>query len=707
MSKYDDALASIPAPGTGCHPALLSVASLGVLSGRSESQIMSDIRANIPRGNRKVQDKEILEAIAKAKKTAVPYAADGDGTQPFIDLDSPLPLRIIRPEYLSPESISEPEEWDKVDQIRRYVQAMYRPGEYIAYTLNAYQTTNDDGSIKYSPTKGVTVSYDDFMRESGKKDFDFDFFFGSPSEDFGGWIRINPVVANGYKDTDVTAYRHALVESDKLNKEKQLAIIRKLELPCDAIVSSGGKSVHALVRVDALNEKDYQRRVDYLISVCEQNGLEIDKANRNPSRYSRFPGVVRNGSKQFLIDVHCGKQSWQDWVDFVEESNDDLPDIIEEDIISPPAKKPEIIQGVLRLGNKMLLSGASKAGKSFALMELASAIARGGEWFGWQCTKGKALYINLELDREECLDRFYNINRIKGAFRPAVWNLRGKAQPLDKLAPKIIRRCKTKGYTCIIIDPIYKVISGDENNATEVSHFCNILDEITTQLNVAVVYCHHHSKGEQGQKKAQDRASGSGVFARDVDALLDLIEVQIKDDVRDKIKDKWIIDEIHDSLDRNCPYWKDYIPVSQQNDLKAIMNSYQLNIPDIREITERNQSAAEYTSAWRVSGILRCFPTFRDRYILFKYPCHYLDTENWLNGALAAGEMPVTPIKKSSEILSVSDTILTYDEIMSRAGSVSMKDMQDALHISRQATMKRLRNAGYVIKDSKIVKEHK
>ena len=67
----------------------------------------------------------------------------------------------------------------------------------------------------------------------------------------------------------------------------------------------------------------------------------------------------------------------------------------------------------------------------------------------------------------------------------------------------------------VIIDPIYKVITGDENSADQMAHFCNQFDKICTELGCAVIYCHHHSKGNQGFKKSMDRASGSGVFARD------------------------------------------------------------------------------------------------------------------------------------------------------------------------------------------------
>ncbi|NEW06366.1 hypothetical protein GK047_10115 [Paenibacillus sp. SYP-B3998] len=52
-------------------------------------------------------------------------------------------------------------------------------------------------------------------------------------------------------------------------------------------------------------------------------------------------------------------------------------------------------------------------------------------------------------------------------------------------------------------------------------------DKIATELGASVIYCHHHSKGSQGGKKSMDRASGSGVFARDPDALIDLVELDV------------------------------------------------------------------------------------------------------------------------------------------------------------------------------------
>lgn len=163
----------------------------------------------------------------------------------------------------------------------------------------------------------------------------------------------------------------------------------------------------------------------------------------------------------------------------------------------------------------MLISGPSKAGKSFLLMELAIAITEGRSWLGFPCRKGRVLYVNLEIDRASCIHRFANIYAALGIQKPCasdlvLWNLRGKAVPLDKLVPQLVRRVRDQHFDAIIIDPIYKVITGDENSASDMAFFCNQFDKICAETGCATIYCHHHSKGDLGNRNAKDRASGSG-----------------------------------------------------------------------------------------------------------------------------------------------------------------------------------------------------
>ena len=68
--------------------------------------------------------------------------------------------------------------------------------------------------------------------------------------------------------------------------------------------------------------------------------------------------------------------------------------------------------------------------------------------------------------------------------------------------------------------------------------FCNQFDLVCRALDCAVIYCHHHSKGAQGGKRSMDRASGSGVFARDPDAMLDMTELVPTDAIREQLHNK-------------------------------------------------------------------------------------------------------------------------------------------------------------------------
>ena len=72
-------------------------------------------------------------------------------------------------------------------------------------------------------------------------------------------------------------------------------------------------------------------------------------------------------TKQFIIDTNLGKSTWDEWKEWIESVNDDLPDPESlEDLFAKPIElAPELIKGMLRQGHKMLIAGPSKAGKSF------------------------------------------------------------------------------------------------------------------------------------------------------------------------------------------------------------------------------------------------------------------------------------------------------------------------------------------------------
>lgn len=298
----------------------------------------------------------------------------------------------------------------------------------------------------------------------------------------------------------------------------------------------------------------------------------------------------------------------------------------------------------------MLIAGPSKAGKSFALIEMCIAIAEGRKWLNWDCTRGRVMYVNLELDRASCLHRFKDVYQAQGILPENlknidIWNLRGKSRPMDKLAPMLIRRAAKKNYIAIIIDPIYKVITGDENSADQMANFCNQFDKVCTDLGVAVIYCHHHSKGSQGGKKSMDRASGSGVFARDPDALLDMIELELSEDVLKQEENKAVCAVCQQYLDAHFK-WEDDL---SQDDL---CSSYQMlnycenrlnkaEFGTLMAIVEAEKSKVRTVTAWRIEGTLREFPKFPAVNLWFNYPCHKIDDVGILGDIEPEAEKPV------------------------------------------------------------------
>lgn len=230
--------------------------------------------------------------------------------------------RLVDPRWVEAHELALPEEWHPADQLKRYLQALFEPDEYVAYVTESFMAAD-----RRRPAKGSwTRTAGQLITELDACGGDLGKVVGDCDPEVGAWICFNPVDGTGRKDANITAYRYALVECDNMELGKQQAIIKQLELPCAALVYSGGKSVHAIVKVDAPDYAEYRRRVDYLYAACQKNGLTIDQQNRNPSRLSRMPGIPRGDKRQVLLETNIGKSCWDEWRDWLEAETDELPE---------------------------------------------------------------------------------------------------------------------------------------------------------------------------------------------------------------------------------------------------------------------------------------------------------------------------------------------------------------------------------------------
>lgn len=339
----------------------------------------------------------------------------------------------------------------------------------------------------------------------------------------GLFIRINPVRsgADG-TDDDVTTLRHVLVESDAIPKAEQERQLRASGLPIAALIDSAGASVHAWVRIDAKTREEYHARREKVWSALP--GFQIDKANKNPSRFSRCPGGLRGEGVQRLLAVNLGAASFADW----EATHEDARDIVAasafcaEDEPDPP----QLIEGILFQGAKMIIAGPSKSRKTWNLTDLAISVSLGRPWCGFTTRASTVLYVNLEIAkfsyrkriRFVCAGRSFAPGDL-GRFH--VWNRRGKENEITRLAGRLRRQAARIGAGLIIIDPVYKTYGDrEENSNTEMAQVLNELEKLAHDTSAAVLIAAHFPKGNLTGRDAIDRVAGASVFGRDPDALL-------------------------------------------------------------------------------------------------------------------------------------------------------------------------------------------
>ncbi|MGN0114173.1 MAG: DNA primase, partial [Acutalibacteraceae bacterium] len=230
---------------------------------------------------------------------------------------------------------------------------------------------------------------------------------------------------------------------------------------------------------------------------------------------------------------------------------------------------------------------------------------------------------------------------------------------------------------------------------------------VCTELGCAVIYCHHHSKGVQGGKKSMDRASGSGVFARDPDALLDLIELDITDNLRKSETDKAIcrlcekalinvgysIDEIA-SLDDLCSA-STMTRLAREKLEFIAYNDYKKLLSDI----EVAKKAVQSRTAWRIEGTLREFPKFEPINLWFDYPTHRIDDVGVLKDIQPESDSTwkqnfakrKTNEQRSSER---KEIIMTAFNACNMDGKVTVNDLAEYLGTTEKTVRNRLKEHG-------------
>lgn len=345
--------------------------------------------------------------------------------------------KTLKAQHTKEEIFRIPEnEWNPENDLIHYLKAVFRPGDIVGYNTNAKWNPKKQ---KYDPSDiGTFRSVSEIIEllEHGSKVTEV---IKGLNQQAGAWIRVNPMDGNGGKDENVTDYRHVLIESDKIPVLDQLSIIHELRLPITALVYSGNKSIHAVVKINASDRKEYRSRVEYLFNLLDRYGLQVDQNNKNESRMSRIPGVIRADQKQFLIETNTGLPSYEEWKKMIisiseDEDADDLELPTMEDF---EEKETEwLVKGYIPKGCITILAGTGGTGKSSIWASLLSSLSSGQPTileglYGVERDPVKVMYITTEDDIERV---------VKPKLRKNHANQKNiiTMSPLDKRFEKVI-----------------------------------------------------------------------------------------------------------------------------------------------------------------------------------------------------------------------------------------------------------------------------
>jgi len=206
-----------------------------------------------------------------------------------------------------------------------------------------------------------------------------------------------------------------------------------------------------------------------------------------------------------------------------------------------PEPQEDFINGLLGPDEKCLLVGGSKSRKSWFLSQMTISLAMGLKFLDINTRKCRIIVYDMEMKPESIKIRYSAIFKSMGlpdfpkefCENVTINCTRGKPKlHLDEDIEGIIHHAKEFKADIIVFDPLYKFLnlkpprSLDENKASDMALLLSFFDYIQGMTKTSIVYCTHGAKGFVEEKQILDRASGSGVFARDADVFLSICRHQ-------------------------------------------------------------------------------------------------------------------------------------------------------------------------------------
>jgi hypothetical protein len=309
--KYLDRLAEIKSDSVAWNPSLCGIIRSGRAYNLTDEEIRRDIEQNAPARIPDARLKEIDRAFATCGAAPLPEQKDSQNARIPAQVLVPDPktrTKKVKPKFI-PSKLEQfarrCDGFDFADLIARspirphtrtpvsFLHPLYRPGEQVIVF---------DKFI----SQGVEI----LTRGEDLERFDataLDHLI-KPAKGLGAWFLANPVDGKTIfldrlkseknpegrtrrSEDNLTAFRYLVLESDKADPLLWIAALVQLPLKIAAVYSSGGKSIHALVRVDARDKAHFVEIKESLAPFLVTLGA--DDGAMTAVRLTRLPQCYR------------------------------------------------------------------------------------------------------------------------------------------------------------------------------------------------------------------------------------------------------------------------------------------------------------------------------------------------------------------------------------------------------------------------------
>lgn len=292
---YRSLLKAFPRPGgEGAHTAFFKAGVLGFKAGIDEDRIVADTEAAVPTGGRSLKEGEVAQGVRAGFRAAARKAAGlPDETvcrstgRPKVPKDAMAMIvnRFGGPtiDDIAAKSPVPVLDVEARDHAALAVRELYSPGEYLYIGGSDWPGVPGD-SIRQAQ---------DWLKVLSDRGPAWPHIIPNPLTG-----RTAPTKAGNRQtyrgDNCVASFRYAVVESDSLPLEQQIAFWLWADLPVETLVLSGGKSIHGWVRVDCADKAEWDVQVEGDLFPNYLEPLGADPACKTDARLSRLPGYDRS-----------------------------------------------------------------------------------------------------------------------------------------------------------------------------------------------------------------------------------------------------------------------------------------------------------------------------------------------------------------------------------------------------------------------------